>query len=58
MSPGLASQDSETPFESPRVNLAWSGPGQIEHEEILPILRDIAALTHEGEVSTDGKLAE
>ena len=44
--------------ESLRVNLVWSGPGHIEHEQIPPIPQDIAALMNEGEVSTDGKLVE
>ncbi|KOX20101.1 succinate dehydrogenase [Saccharothrix sp. NRRL B-16348] len=42
--------------ESLRVNLVWSGPGQVEREGLPPIPDDIAALM--GEVSTVGKLVE
>ena len=39
-----------------RVNLVWSGPGQIAHEGIAPIPDEIAELMRD--VSTDGKLVE
>jgi succinate dehydrogenase / fumarate reductase flavoprotein subunit len=39
-----------------RVNLVWSGPGQISREKIPKIPAEIRALMHE--VSTNGKLVE
>ncbi|MFJ8912967.1 FAD-dependent oxidoreductase [Amycolatopsis sp. NPDC102389] len=42
--------------ESLRVNLVWSGPGQVEREELPPIPEEIASLMRE--VSTAGKLVE
>jgi succinate dehydrogenase / fumarate reductase flavoprotein subunit len=42
--------------ESLRVNLVWSGPGQIAREAIPPIPTDISALMRD--VSADGKLVE
>jgi succinate dehydrogenase / fumarate reductase, flavoprotein subunit len=42
--------------ESLRVNLVWSGPGQIERETLPPIPDEIASLMRE--VSTVGKLVE
>jgi succinate dehydrogenase / fumarate reductase flavoprotein subunit len=42
--------------ESLRVNLVWSGPGQIEREGLAPIPDEITALMRE--VSTVGKLVE
>ncbi|GLW12067.1 hypothetical protein Misp01_71950 [Microtetraspora sp. NBRC 13810] len=39
-----------------RVNLVWSGPGQVERQAIPPIPAEIATLMRE--VSTDGKLVE
>ncbi|HET6711363.1 L-aspartate oxidase [Amycolatopsis sp.] len=42
--------------ESLRVNLVWSGPGQVEREELPPIPEQIASLMRE--VSTAGKLVE
>ncbi|MEU4767668.1 FAD-dependent oxidoreductase [Actinosynnema sp. NPDC023794] len=42
--------------ESLRVNLVWSGPGQVEREGLPPIADEIASLMRE--VSTVGKLVE
>lgn len=42
--------------ESLRVNLVWSGPGQVKREQLPPVPDDIAALMRE--VSTEGKLVE
>jgi len=42
--------------ESLRVNLVWSGPGQIAHEKLAPIPDEIVPLMRE--VSTAGKLVE
>lgn len=42
--------------ESLQVNLVWSGPGQVEQEEIPPIPADLADLMRE--VSSAGKLVE
>jgi succinate dehydrogenase / fumarate reductase flavoprotein subunit len=42
--------------ESLQVNLVWSGPGAIEHEQIPPIPDELRALMRH--VSTDGKLVE
>jgi succinate dehydrogenase / fumarate reductase flavoprotein subunit len=42
--------------ESLRVNLVWSGPGQIEREGLSPIPDEIASVMRE--VSTAGKLVE
>ncbi|WBQ03632.1 FAD-dependent oxidoreductase [Kribbella sp. CA-293567] len=42
--------------QSLQVNLVWSGPGRIEHEQIPPIPEEIAALMQD--VSTIGKLVE
>jgi succinate dehydrogenase / fumarate reductase flavoprotein subunit len=42
--------------ESLRVNLVWSGPGQVEREELPPISDEIASLMRE--VSAVGKLVE
>ncbi|WP_306365842.1 L-aspartate oxidase [Nocardiopsis sp. CC223A] len=39
-----------------RVNLVWSGPGKLEHEEIPAVPAEIAELMHE--VSSTGKLVE
>lgn len=39
-----------------RVNLVWSGPGRIAHEQIPPVPEEIAALIRD--VSTAGKLVE
>ncbi|GLY53031.1 FAD-dependent oxidoreductase [Lentzea sp. NBRC 102530] len=39
-----------------QVNLVWSGPGQVEREEIPPVPQEIAALMRE--VDTAGKLVE
>jgi succinate dehydrogenase / fumarate reductase, flavoprotein subunit len=39
-----------------RVNLVWSGPGQIKHEGIGPVPGEIAARMRD--VSTEGKLVE
>lgn len=48
--------DYPKPDEAMRVNLVWSGPGQIEHEGIGPIPDEIATLMRH--VSTEGKLVE
>ncbi len=42
--------------ESLRVNLVWSGPGQVVREGLPPVPADIASLMRE--VSTAGKLVE
>ncbi|HEY3467206.1 MAG TPA: FAD-dependent oxidoreductase [Amycolatopsis sp.] len=42
--------------EASRVNLVWSGPGQVVREALPPIPDEIAALMRE--VSTTGKLVE
>ncbi|WP_020391276.1 L-aspartate oxidase [Kribbella catacumbae] len=42
--------------ESLRVNLVWSGPGQVEQEEIPAIPAELASLMRE--VSSTGKLVE
>ncbi|MEU4392450.1 FAD-dependent oxidoreductase [Kribbella sp. NPDC023855] len=42
--------------ESLQVNLVWSGPGQVEQEEIPPVPADLAGLMRE--VSSAGKLVE
>jgi succinate dehydrogenase / fumarate reductase flavoprotein subunit len=39
-----------------RVNLVWSGPGQVDREAIAPVPTEIAAFIRE--VSTEGKLVE
>lgn len=39
-----------------RVNLVWSGPGQVEREPIAPVPDEIAALMRD--VSSEGKLVE
>ena len=39
-----------------RVNLVWSGPGQVEREPIAPVPEEIAALMRD--VSSEGKLVE
>ncbi|RSN52589.1 succinate dehydrogenase [Amycolatopsis sp. WAC 04182] len=48
--------DHPEPDESLRVNLVWSGPGQVEREELPPIPDEIASLMRD--VSTAGKLVE
>ena len=48
--------DYPHPDPSLRVNLVWSGPGQVEHEGIAPVPDEIAALMRD--VSTEGKLVE
>jgi succinate dehydrogenase / fumarate reductase flavoprotein subunit len=42
--------------ESLRVNLVWSGPGQITREPLAPVPDEIATLMRD--VSTEGKLVE
>jgi succinate dehydrogenase / fumarate reductase flavoprotein subunit len=42
--------------ESLRVNLVWSGPGQITREPLAPVPGEIATLMRD--VSTEGKLVE
>ena len=42
--------------ESLQVNLVWSGPGSIEHEQIPPIPEEFRTLMRH--VSSDGKLVE
>jgi succinate dehydrogenase / fumarate reductase flavoprotein subunit len=42
--------------DSLQVNLVWSGPGALDHEQIPPIPDDLRALMRH--VSTDGKLVE
>ena len=42
--------------ESLQVNLVWSGPGQVEQEEIPPIPAELASLMRD--VSSVGKLVE
>ena len=42
--------------ESLQVNLVWSGPGSIEHEQIPPIPDEFRTLMRQ--VSSDGKLVE
>ncbi|RZQ60143.1 L-aspartate oxidase [Amycolatopsis suaedae] len=39
-----------------RVNLVWSGPGQVEREQLPPVPEEIERLMRE--VSTEGKLVE
>ncbi|WP_194909313.1 FAD-dependent oxidoreductase [Catenulispora rubra] len=48
--------DYPNPDTALRVNLVWSGPGQITHEAIAAIPDEIATLMRD--VSTEGKLVE
>ncbi|MEV6877481.1 FAD-dependent oxidoreductase [Amycolatopsis sp. NPDC051128] len=48
--------DFPEPDDALRVNLIWSGPGQVAREAVAPVPTEIAAFVRE--VSTAGKLVE